>query len=158
MTKKLTNIQKSYKNLLVIIEQFFNQRKSLLIPLLFPENHSITESEEKENLFNSFFANQCFLIISTSELPANLTFYTDNQLSIISFSQVDIGKIIQNVNPNKARGDNIRICMLQICSSIIYRLFTLKLIFKEALRTGLFLSEWKKENIVAIHKKGDKNF
>ena len=36
----------------------------------------------------------------------------------------------------------------------IYR--PLKIIFKEALSTGLFTSEWKKGNIVPIHKKGDK--
>ena len=28
--------------------------------------------------------------------------------------------------------------------------------FKQALLTGVFPSEWKKENIVCIHKKGDK--
>ena len=28
--------------------------------------------------------------------------------------------------------------------------------FKQALLTGVFLSEWKKGNIVPIHKKGDK--
>ena len=30
------------------------------------------------------------------------------------------------------------------------------MIFKQALLTGVFPSEWKKENIVHIHKKGDK--
>ena len=30
------------------------------------------------------------------------------------------------------------------------------MIFKQALLTGVFPSEWKKGNIVAIHKKGDK--
>ena len=44
--------------------------------------------------------------------------------------------------------------MLKICSSTIYR--PLEIIFKGALSIGLFPSEWKKGNIVPIHKKGDK--
>ena len=44
--------------------------------------------------------------------------------------------------------------MLKICGSPIYG--PLELIFKEALSTGLFPSNWKKGNIVPIHKKGDK--
>ena len=72
-----------------------------------------------------------------------------------SFSQDDICKIIQNLNPNKAHGhDNISIWMLKICGSSIYG--PLELIFKEALSAGLFPSNLKKGNIVPIHRKGDK--
>ena len=44
--------------------------------------------------------------------------------------------------------------MLKICGSSIYG--SLELIFKEALGTGLFPSNWERGNIVPIHKKGDK--
>ena len=44
--------------------------------------------------------------------------------------------------------------MLQICVSSIYG--PLELIFKEALNTGLFPSNWKNGDIAPIHKKGDK--
>ena len=80
---------------------------------------------------------------------------TDNRLSSVSFSQDDIAKIIQNLDPNKAHGhDNISIRMLKICGSFIYK--PLELIFKECIETGVFPCEWKKANIVPIHKKGDK--
>ena len=80
---------------------------------------------------------------------------TDNRLSSVSFSQDDIAKIIQNLHPNKARGhDNISILMLKICGSSIY--ISLEMIFKQCIETGVFPSEWKKANIVLIHKKGDK--
>ena len=39
---------------------------------------------------------------NASKLPANFTLYTDNQLYTVTFSQDDIGKIIQNLNANKA--------------------------------------------------------
>ena len=44
--------------------------------------------------------------------------------------------------------------MLKICGSSIYG--PLELISKETLSTGLFPSNWKKGDIVPIHKKGDK--
>ena len=92
---------------------------------------------------------------NASKLPSNFPLYTDNRLSTVTFSQDDIGEIIQNLNPNKAHGhDNISIRMLKICGSSIYG--PPGLIFKEALSTGLFPSNCKKGNIVPIHKKGDK--
>ena len=138
-----------------MLKGFLNNKKIPLIPPSFHENRFITDFKEKAELFNSFFAKQCSLIRNDSELPTSLTFYTNNRLSTVSFSHEDVGKIIQNLNPNKAHGhDNISIRMLKICGSTIYR--PLEIIFKEALSTGLFPSEWKKGNIVAIHKKGDK--
>ena len=44
--------------------------------------------------------------------------------------------------------------MLKICGSSIYG--PLELIFKENLGTGLFPSNWKKGDIVPIHRKDDK--
>ena len=42
----------------------------------------------------------------------------------------------------------------KVCGPSIYR--PLEIIFNQFLQTGVFLSEWKKGNIVIIHKKGDK--
>ena len=44
--------------------------------------------------------------------------------------------------------------MLKLCGSAIYK--TLVIIFKQSVDTGISPSEWKKGNIVPIHKKGDK--
>ena len=43
--------------------------------------------------------------------------------------------------------------MLKICNDSIC--VPLQMIFKQALRNGMFRSEWKKGNIAAIHKKSD---
>ena len=83
----------------------------------------------------------------------SLHYLTDNRLSCVSFSQDGIAKIIQNLDPNKDHGhDNISIRMLKICGSSIYK--PLEMIFKQCIETGVFPSEWKKANIVLIHKKG----
>ena len=44
--------------------------------------------------------------------------------------------------------------MLKVCGSSIYK--PLEMIFKQCIETGVFSSEWKKANIVPIHKKGGK--
>ena len=74
----------------------------------------------------------------------------------MNFDINDITNIIHKLNPNKAHGhDGISIRMVQIsCDSIAKPLF---LIFKHCFETSAFPMEWKKGNIVPVHKKGDKN-
>ena len=80
---------------------------------------------------------------------------TDSSLSSCRFTKDDILRIISNLDPNKAHGyDEISIRMLKICGDSICR--PLNIIFKTCLRTGIFPLEWKKANVVPIHKKGDK--
>ena len=42
--------------------------------------------------------------------------------------------------------------MLKVCRPSIYK--PLEIIFNQCLETGVFPCEWKKDNIVPIHKKG----
>ena len=92
---------------------------------------------------------------NTCKLRSNFTLYTDNRLYTVTFSQDDIGKNIQNLHPKKVDGlDNTNIWMLKIYGSSIYG--PLELIFKEALSTGLFPTNWKNGNIVPMFKKCDK--
>ena len=59
------------------------------------------------------------------------------------------------VDPNKAHGhDKISICMIKICSTSISK--PLRLIFNHCIDNGIYPCEWKKANVVPIHKKGDK--
>ena len=138
-----------------LLNRFLNNKKIPLIPPLFHENKFVADFKEKAELFNSVFAKQCSLIKNSSKLPSHLHYLTDNHLSSVRFSQDDIAKIIQNLDPNKAHGhDNISIRMLKICGPSIYK--PLEMIFKQCIEAGFFPSEWKKVNIVPIHKKGDK--
>ena len=86
-----------------------------------------------------------------------MNYKTDNCLSAVNFSIDDIAKILQNLDSNKAHGhDKISIKMLQLCGNLICK--PLELIFQQAMESGSFPSEWKKGNIVPIHKKGDKQY
>ena len=74
---------------------------------------------------------------------------------MISFTKDDIAKNIKNLNPNKAHGFNmISICMIKICGEPILK--PLKLIFKSCLENGKFPNEWKKANVVPVHKINNK--
>ena len=104
----------------------------------FHEIKFITDFREKAELFNSFFANQCSLIISPSFLPTNCENLTDKSLSNITFTDNDIGKIIKTLDPNKAHGHNvISIRILKLYCGSIYK--PLRLIFRP-LRLILFRS------------------
>ena len=116
MNNKLNNTEKNSKAYWSMLKNFLNNKKIPLIPPLLYENCFITNFKEKAQLFDSFFADRCSLVSNASNLPFNFTLYTDNRLSTVTFSQDDIGKIIQNLNPNKSHGhDNISIRMLKIC-------------------------------------------
>ena len=57
---------------------------------------------------------------------------------------------------DKAHGwDQLSIRMIKICGDSI--IFPLKLIFKSMINEGLFPDDWKKSNVVPIHKKESKN-
>ena len=153
MANKLNNLQRNFKTYWSIL--FFKQQKVSLIPPLFHGNKFVSNFLEKDELFNSFFSKQCSLINNRSTVPTHMQYLTNNHLSSITFYQDDIAKIIPNLDSGKAHDhDNISIRMLKICGSAMYQ--PLAIIFKQCVDTGIFPSEWKKGNIVPIHKKGDK--
>ena len=99
-----------------------------------------------------FFAKQCTLVENTSKLPIDSSKRTNNLLSTISFTKDDIANIIKNLNSNKAHDfDMISILMLKICGESISK--PLKLIFKSCIESGKFPIEWRKANVVPVHKK-----
>ena len=103
-------------------------------------------------MFNSFFANQCSIIDNGSEITSFLHPITDKSLSNITFTEKDIEKVIQSLDPNKAHGhDMISIRVLKICGKSIIK--PLLIIYKTCLVKGCFANELKKANVVPFHKK-----
>ena len=140
-----------------ILKTFLNNKKIPCIPPIYHNNNYITDFKEKAQIFNDFFAKQCTLVENSSKLPTNSFKRTNNLLSTISFTKDDkimikVAKIIKNLNPNKAHGfDMISIRMLKICGDSILK--PLELIFKSCIESGKFPIEWKKANVVPVHKK-----
>ena len=111
--------------------------------------------KKRVKFFNYFVTNQYSLITNNSMLPSELKLLTEHTLTSCDFSETDILRIINNQDSNKAHGhDMISIRMLKLCGEAICR--PLNIILKTCLNTGKFPSEWKKGNVVPIHKKDDK--
>ena len=73
----------------------------------------------------------------------------------IKITDDNILKIIAKLDPNKVHGhDKMSIRMIKICSTSICK--PLRLIFNHCIDSGIYPCEWKKANVVPIHKKGDK--
>ena len=134
MVNKLDSIQKSSKTCWSLLKSFLNNKKTPIIPPIPHNNTFVTD-------FGTF--------------PVNIQYLTDKSLSSFDFSEDDIIKVIQKLDPNKAHGqDNNSIRMIKICAKSIWK--PLGKISEEYLRTGTFPLDWKNGNIVLIFKKGDK--
>ena len=76
----------------------------------------------------------------------------NNRLSFVTFSQDDIATILENLESSKLhRHNNINIYMLKSFGPEIFR--PLAMFFKQYIDTAFSSFEWKKGNIVLIHKK-----
>ena len=110
IANKLSSIQKSSKAYWSLLKSFLNNKKTPIIPPILHNNAFVTDFKKKAELFNSYFANQCTLINSNKALPVNVQYLTDKRLSSFDFSEDDIMKVIQKLDPNKAHGqDNVSI-------------------------------------------------
>ena len=75
----------------------------------------------------------------------------------ILLESVDVDKekvlnIIRSLDPKKAHDcDDISISMIKICDSEIVE--PLRLIFEKCLDAGVYLTSWKRANIIPIRKK-----
>ena len=119
----------------------------------------------KANTFNSFFsfysqlfiffAKQCFLIETSSELPADYLI-THYRLESVSLDPAKILSIIRGFNVSKANGwDDVSVRMVKNCDeSLVKPLFN---IFQFSLETRNFPSNSKRGNIVPVHQNGNKN-
>ena len=155
LANKLNNPKTSLKTYWAILKTYVNGSKIPLIPSLLVDSKLVTDSLDKANLFNKFFAKQCSPIFNDSTIPVNINFETTERLSFLEFCVHDIVKIIRSLDQNKANGhDESSIPMIKPCASSISK--PLYLIFRNCLETELFPKEWKKANIFPVHKKGDK--
>ena len=156
ISKKLMDLMTSAKAYWSILKSLLNNKIPCISPLLY-ENKYVTDIKKKAELFNCLFAKQCSLVNNSSELPFNLCKKRDQSFSTVTFTSDDIATLIQNLDPNKAHGhDMLSIRILKLCGKSICK--PLDLIFQSCIKHGEFPTEWKKANVVPVHKKSDKHF
>ena len=76
------------------------------VPPIYDNNRYVTDFKEKCQLLNSYFSAQCILLKNISTLPNTSPKYTKNILDNIVFSKEHVYKLIKNLGPNKAHGQN----------------------------------------------------
>ena len=149
IAKKLSDPNNSYCS---ILKCFLTDKKVPCIPPIFHENRFIIDFREKAEFFNSFFANQCSLVRNSSASPTDFELFPDKTISNITFTNNDIERIISGLDPNKVHDhDMMSICRLNICGDCINK--SIGLICRAYLEHGSFSQNWKKANVVPIHKK-----
>ena len=91
-------------------------------------------------------------------IQKNLAFISSTHkkyLDLVHFLSCDIVKIIGLLDPNKAYGhDMFSIRMIKLCGNSIFKPFSI--IFNDCLNGGKFSHEWKKANVVPVHKERNK--
>ena len=116
---------------------------------------SSSQTSKKTELFNHILVNQCSCLSNNSVLPTDLPQLTNKCLDSLHFSSSNIAKIISHSDPNKAHGHHmISIRMIKICGKSLCK--PVPIISNGCLNEGKFPHEWKKANVVPIHKKGNK--
>ena len=155
LSDKLNDPHTSAKSYCSVLKTHYNGKKIPLITAILISNKLVSNFKEKANHFNDFFASQCTPVPNNSTLPLLTTPITNASLSSISFNDQDILNVIHSLNINKAHGfDDLSVRLLKICDSSIVK--PLSIIFENCLQSGSFPNNWKKSNVVPIHKKGDK--
>ena len=115
---------------------------------------SSSQTSKKTELFNHILVNQCSCLSNNSVLPTDLPQLTNKCLDSMHFSSSNIAKIISHSDPNKAHGHHmLSIRMIKICGKSLCK--PVSIISNDCLNEGKFPHEWKKANVVPIHKKGN---
>ena len=132
LSMKLMEPSTSPKTYWSVLKSFHSNKKIPCIPPIFHENRFVTNFKEKSECFNSFFAKQCSITDNDSEIPSFLHPEADKSLSNITFTENDIEKFIESLDPNKVHGqDIISIRMLKICGKSTIK--PLLIIYKKCL-------------------------
>ena len=155
MSAKLDNPKTVPKTYWSIINKFVSNKKTPIIPPVFVNGELVSDFEQKANLFKNYFTSQCTPIENSSKL-LNFSYETEKILTSFDTKDDDILSFIKNLNVDKAHGwDQLSIRIIKTCGDAIT--FPLKLIFKSMINEGVFPDDWKKSNVVPVHKKESKN-
>ena len=111
----------------------------------------MTNFQTKAVIFKEHFVQQCYLINSSSQLPAFIT-KTSSVLETIFIDSAKFLNLIRSLYNNKAHGrDDLSILMIKICDHSFER--PLCLIYKRCIGSGQYSQAWKRANALPIHKK-----
>jgi len=152
---QVSNPKTGQKKYWSALKKLLNKNITSVIPPILQQNIFITDANEKCNIFNNYFKEQCRTIATSSTLPT-LVRTTNLTLNSVNFSQNSIIEHIKKLNVNKAHGhDEISIRLIKMCNNAIAK--PLFIIYKNCISKSYFPKKWKKANVVPVHKKNERN-
>ena len=111
-------------------------KKYTNIPPIITDNIYVTNFQQKANIFNDYFADQCKIHDNGSRLPEFIS-KTNSSISHNETTTDQIVDIIKKYNTNKAHGyDKVSVAMLQLCGTQVA--VPLGIIFRKCVITGIF--------------------
>ena len=114
-----------------------------------------TDTSQKANIFNTFFAKQCSLLHTDSVIP-ELRLLTNHRLDTIDLDSKKVLAIIRSLYVSKAHvWDDVSARMIKICDDSLVK--PVLNIFRCSFDSGKYPNNWKRGNLTPVHKKGDKN-
>ena len=120
IANKLNHPKTAPKTFWTILKTFINGTKIPLIHPLSVVNQLVSDFLAKSNLFNDCFSKQCTKIYTSSAIPVNTRFITEERWSTFGICLGEIVKIVRSLDPNKAHGhDKIAIRTIKIWASLI---------------------------------------
>ena len=150
--RKLSNPAIGIETYWSTLNKIVNKKKATNIPPLLENGLFVTNFQNKAEIFNDCFVQQCSLNMNDSALPRSFITRCNNLLETIEIDADKLLKIIRSLDCNKAHGwDDMSVFMVKICDSSIVR--PLCLVYETCLHTGIFPDNWKKANVLPIHKK-----
>ena len=151
LANKLSDPKTAPKSYWKILKTFVNDTKIPVIPLLLVGNHLVSDFLEK-NDFSIDFSKQSTTLDNNSAILENTGFVTKEKFSTFEICSGVIVKIKRSLELKKAHeNDEICIRMIKMYTSSIS-----KPLFRNCHENECFPKEWKKANIVPVHKKHDR--
>ena len=150
--RKLSNLAIGIKTYWSTLNKIVNKKKATNIPPLLENGLFVTNFQNKVEIFNDYFVQQCSLNMNDSALPKSYITQCNNPLETNEIDADKVLKRIRSLDCNKAHGwHDMSVSIVKICDSSIVR--PLCLIYKTCLHTGVFPDNWKNANVLPVHIK-----
>ena len=158
--KFYNNLEISISDIYILASSSSLRKNNNDIPPLIKESRNgqifyFYTDEEKVEYSNDYFSSISTVSDNGVQLP-NFEPKTQNSLSNITCTALEISNLIELLNPNKASGPDV-ISNRMLKAVAIEISVPLEILFNRSFREGMFRNIWKCSHVLSLPKQGDKS-